>query len=65
MNDGLRIIFELRGTLYWFVITERGEQHESARGFTTLHEALEHAELHRRLFKLGRWRDQERAKRQA
>jgi hypothetical protein len=64
-NDGLRITLELRGTLYWFAITERGELHDSARGYSTLGEALEHAELHRRLLKLGRWREQEKTKRLA
>jgi len=63
MNDGLRIILDLRGNLYFFSIHERGELYESGRGFTTAQECLEQADLHRRLTKLGRWRDQEKAKR--
>jgi hypothetical protein len=35
MNDGMRIALDLRGGNYWRTLTERGEQHESSRGYTT------------------------------
>ncbi len=64
-NTGLRIIIELRGNLYWFTITQHGEQHDSGRGYTSTQECLEQAELYRRLLRLGKWREQEKAKRLA
>ena len=51
MNEGLRIVLDLRGGKFWWTLTERGEQHESRRGYSTLHEAVEHAELYRRMLK--------------
>ena len=36
MNEGMRIALDLRGGNYWWTLTERGEQHESSRGYTTL-----------------------------
>jgi hypothetical protein len=64
-NTGMRYTIDLRGSLYWFTLTWGGAQHESSRGYTTAVEALEQAELYRRLLKLGKWREQEKLKRLA
>jgi hypothetical protein len=64
-NTGLRISLDLRGSLFWFTITLGGEQHESSRGYTTAVEALEQAELYRRLLRLAKMREAEKVKRLA
>jgi hypothetical protein len=64
-NSGLRIILDQRDKLFWFSIHERGELHESARGFATAIEAVEQADLYRRLLKLDKHRQREREKRAA
>ena len=50
-NDGLRVVLDLRGGKFWWTLNERGEQHESGRGYSTLHECVEHCELYRRMLK--------------
>jgi hypothetical protein len=64
-NSGLRITLDARGSLYWWTLTTGGQQHDSARGYSTAAEALEQCELYRRLLKLGKWREQDKAKRLA
>jgi hypothetical protein len=64
-NTGLRIALDLRGSLFWFTITRGGEQHESSRGYTTASEALSESELYLRLLRIGKRREQDRARRLA
>ena len=65
MNTGLRIVLELRGKEFWWSFTQGGMQYEGSRGHPTPAEALEEAELHQRLLRLAKWRNQERARRLA
>jgi hypothetical protein len=65
-NIGLRFVVELRdGNSYWWALTTGGTLHESARGYSTAVEALEQADLYRRLLKLDKWRAKEKEKRLA
>jgi hypothetical protein len=64
-NSGLRITIDLRGKLFWFTLTLGGQQHESSRGYQSAVEALEQAELYRRLLRLAKMREQEKVKRLA
>jgi len=59
----LRITLDQRGKLFFWSLTERGEQHESFRGYTTLLESCR--DLYRRLLGLAKWREQEKQKRPA
>lgn len=62
MNDGFRLVIDQRDRFYFFTIHDRGEMHESSKGYSSLLEAVEQADLYRRLAKLGRWRDKERSR---
>ena len=60
MNDGLRITLDRRGRLFYWTLTEHGQEHSSSRGYTTLVEAVEQADLYRQALKFGRWREKEK-----
>jgi hypothetical protein len=61
-NSGFRIIIDQRGPTYWWSFTQNGQRHEASRGYSTLNECVDQVDLHRRLLRLAKMREADKAK---
>jgi hypothetical protein len=62
MNDGFRLVLETRGRLWFWSFTSNGRLYESSRGHLNASEALQESELHQRLLRQAKWREQNKAR---
>jgi hypothetical protein len=62
MNDGFRLVLETRGKLWFWSFTSAGKLYESARGHLNASDALQESELHQRLLRQAKWRQQDKAR---
>jgi hypothetical protein len=54
MNDGFRIVIDRRGDQYFWTITEAGEVHRGLRGFATMLDSANAAQVFRTELELSR-----------